>query len=117
MKIVLISLCWLVTGLLSAIIIILTTGIIPFIVPGMIVGVTGAAFEVVQRYLPIRFPWWLAAIVVTSLAMVITLLLIPDTRHWVIARMILPYYIAVSVLLKLVLFVFDSYKLGKTSEL
>ena len=80
-------------------------------------GVTGAAFEVVQSYMPIRFSWWLAAIVVSSLAMAITLLLIPDTRHWVIARMILPYYIVVSVLLKLVLFVFDSHRQAKTSEI
>lgn len=87
-----IAILWIVVGVASAMVIVLATGIIPFIVPGFVVGICGAIFHTLIAHLAIRVPWWLSAVIITVLSVSLTMLLVPDTRYWVITRLILAYY-------------------------
>lgn len=88
---------WFVTGLVLTVAVVLFTGLIPFVVPGLIVVVCGSTVYVLSLKLKLTWPWWLLLLLIVLLSAIVTLFLIPDTRHWVIARIVLAFYFVVAL--------------------
>jgi len=101
---------WVVSGLVTGAALILMTGFIPFIVPGLIVGICGAIFHTIAtRFIRWR-SWWFSAIVITILSIFVTIIFIPDSRHWVIARLILAYYLGFTFFFCLMMHLVKKYR-------
>lgn len=103
-------LAWMVVGLGSAIVIILRTGIIPFIVPGLIIGTCGAVFHKLLARFIVGNSWWLSSLIIIAMSLSLTILLVPDTRHWVIARLIIVYYSTVAIIFCLIKSLIERYQ-------
>lgn len=109
MQNLIIATIWVVTGLLSAIAVVINTGIIPFIGPGLIVGICGATYQVLLHHFMPKSMWWLSAIAITIASLIVTMVLIPDARHWEILRLVSVFYFIFTMAFCFVKYVVDCY--------
>lgn len=84
---------WLIAGFLLGVASVFATGHIPFFLPGLILGGSGGVIHLVANSIkPQGCSWWLSGILIMVLSITATAIFIPDTRAWVIARILLIYY-------------------------